>query len=160
MRRIWTLHWGKFTQIYPCNYNPLKSFVKTKEWFYSSKVVEGLFTYIKISFLPNVVEQNAIKDKFSLPTSNLLFQILWSKRGISDHMFQPIRWWEKYGKHASRLQHLEKYILSQDWSVSICERNWSTLYMVQTKKRKRSLMQQMKRIVFVRVNLNAIEDHI
>jgi hypothetical protein len=30
--------------------------------------------------------------------------------------------------------------------------------MVQTKKRKRSLMQQMKRIVFVQVNLKVIED--
>jgi hypothetical protein len=36
------------------------------------------------------VEQNATKDKFSLPTSKLLFQIFWSKRGISDHMFQQL----------------------------------------------------------------------
>jgi hypothetical protein len=55
-------------------------------------------------------------------------------------------------------QHLEKCILLQDCSVSICERNWSTFYMVQTKKRKRSLMQQMKRIVFVQVNIKVIED--
>jgi hypothetical protein len=108
MRQIWALHGESLHKIYPCNYNPFKSFVKTKEWFYSTKVVEGLLAYIKISFPPNVVEQNAIKDKFSLPTSNLLFQILWSKRGISDHMFQPIRWWEKYGKHASRLSTLRK----------------------------------------------------
>jgi hypothetical protein len=30
--------------------------------------------------------------------------------------------------------------------------------MVQTKKRKRPLMQQMKRIVFVQVNIKVIED--
>ncbi len=131
---------------------------KPKKWFCSTKVVEGLLAYIKIYFPPNVVEQNATKDKFSLPTWKLLFQILWSKRGILDHMFQPIIRWEKYGKHASRLQHLEKCILSQDCSVSICERNWSTFYMVQTKKRKRPLMQQMKRIVFAQVNIKVIED--
>jgi hypothetical protein len=55
-------------------------------------------------------------------------------------------------------QHLEKCILPKDCSVSSCEQNWSTFYMVQTKKRKRSLMQQMKRIVFVQVNLKVIED--
>ncbi len=64
--------------------------MKTKEWFYLTKVVEGLLAYIKISFPPKVVEQNATKDKFSLPTSKLLFQIFWSKRGISDHMFQQL----------------------------------------------------------------------
>jgi hypothetical protein len=77
------------------------------------------------------------------------------KRHLGSHV-STIIWWEKYGTHASRLQHLEKCILSQGFSASICEQNWSTIYIVQTKKRKRSLMQQMKRIVFVQVNL--IED--
>ncbi|KAH7423634.1 hypothetical protein KP509_12G065100 [Ceratopteris richardii] len=70
---------------------------------------------------------------------------------------RPVSWWEMYGASAPQLRELAIRILSQDCSVSPCERNWSTWALFHTKKRNRLSTAQLERLVYCHCNLRLLE---
>ncbi|XP_010468542.1 PREDICTED: uncharacterized protein LOC104748632 [Camelina sativa] len=66
---------------------------------------------------------------------------------------QPDEWWRYFGYDAPHLQKLAIRILSQTASSSGCERNWSVIEWIHTKKRNRLEHQRLNDLVFVHYNL-------
>ena len=61
----------------------------------------------------------------------------------------PSDWWINYGEKALNLQK----VLSQAYSSSGCERNWSTWSLIHTKLRNRLAMKKLHKLVFVHYNM-------
>ncbi|XP_019432948.1 PREDICTED: uncharacterized protein LOC109339874 [Lupinus angustifolius] len=66
---------------------------------------------------------------------------------------RPDQWWESYGCGAPNLQQLAIRILSQTYSSSGCERNWSVFEHIHSNKRNRLEHQKLNDLVYVRYNL-------
>ncbi|KAL7617858.1 hypothetical protein Lser_V15G04388 [Lactuca serriola] len=68
--------------------------------------------------------------------------------------FDPARWWGLFGGSAPHLKRIAMSILSLTSSSSSCERNWSTLEAVHTKKRNRLDTNRLNNLVYVQFNAN------
>ncbi|XP_059069310.1 uncharacterized protein LOC131859504 [Cryptomeria japonica] len=66
---------------------------------------------------------------------------------------QPDLWWENYGLGTRNLQKIAVSVLSQPFSASGCEQNWSVFESIHTKKRNRLTRKWLNDLVFIRYNL-------
>ena len=68
-----------------------------------------------------------------------------------------VSWWEQFGLGAPDLQSFAIRVLSQCYSATGCERNWSTFEYVLSKKINRLEHKQVNYLVFVHYNLRLRE---
>eukprot|EP00253_Pinus_taeda_P029211 PITA_29211 len=66
---------------------------------------------------------------------------------------EPAQWWEAFGSHCPELQKFAIRILSQTCSATGCERNWSALERIHTKKRNCLDKKWLNDLVYVQYNL-------
>ncbi|XP_071933926.1 uncharacterized protein [Coffea arabica] len=66
---------------------------------------------------------------------------------------RPDEWWRLFGNDAPHLQKLAIKLLSQTFSSSGCERNWSVFERIHTKKRNRLEHQRLNDLVYIHYNL-------
>ena len=63
------------------------------------------------------------------------------------------KWWFMYGNQTPTLRKLAIKVLSQTASSSICERNWSTFALIQTKQKNRLAYPRLEQLVFFYYNM-------
>eukprot|EP00253_Pinus_taeda_P021773 PITA_21773 len=73
---------------------------------------------------------------------------------------EPAQWWEAFGGHCLELQRFAIRILSQTCSATGCERNWSVLERIHTKKRNRLDQKRLNDLVYVQYNLRLRRNHL
>ncbi|XP_024536191.1 uncharacterized protein LOC112348252 [Selaginella moellendorffii] len=69
----------------------------------------------------------------------------------------PVSWWESYGYEMPELRKLALRVLSQGVCSSPCERNWSSWNLIQTKRRNRLLLENLKKLVYVHSNTRVVD---
>ena len=62
-------------------------------------------------------------------------------------------WWNNYGDEGPYLRKIAVQVLSQTYSSSVCERNWSTWSLIHTKLRNRLAMKKLHKLVYVYYNV-------
>jgi hypothetical protein len=68
-------------------------------------------------------------------------------------MFFAAHWWESFVIQCPQLQKFPIRVLSQTWSASGCERNWSVFERIHMKKRNHLEQKRLNDLVFVKYNL-------
>ncbi|KAL6311639.1 hypothetical protein AAG906_027483 [Vitis piasezkii] len=64
-----------------------------------------------------------------------------------------VEWWFMYGNHTPTLRKLTIKVLSQTASSLVCERNWSTFFLIHTKQRNRFAYPMLQQLVFCYYNM-------
>ena len=72
-------------------------------------------------------------------------------------LFIVVAWWEQFGNGTPDLQKFVIRVLSQCYSATGCERNWSIFEFIHSKRRNRLEHKRLNDLVFVRYNLKLRE---
>eukprot|EP00253_Pinus_taeda_P002270 PITA_02270 len=72
---------------------------------------------------------------------------------IAREVDEPTQWWKAFGSHCPELQEFALCILSQTYSATGCEHNWSIFERTHTKKRNCLDQKRLNDLVYVQYNL-------
>ena len=68
------------------------------------------------------------------------------------NLFSLVAWWEQFGNDTAELQKFAIRVLSQCYSATGCERNWSVFEFIHSKRRNRLEHKRLNDLVFVCYN--------
>ncbi|XP_062104413.1 uncharacterized protein LOC133815612 [Humulus lupulus] len=76
----------------------------------------------------------------------------WSPN-VSEHPeIKTVEWWDNFGDEVPELKSFATRVLGLTCSASACERNWSTINQVHTKRRNRLSTKKMNSLVYIMYN--------
>eukprot|EP00253_Pinus_taeda_P012588 PITA_12588 len=115
------------------------------------KVMRGVMICIEKMFPDQDIQDkiNIQRDMYKEASGMFGFR---SSQCLKDKKM-PSHWWIDYGTEAPQLQEFAIRVLSQPWSVSSCEINWSVFQHIHSKKRNRLEHERLEKLVFIYYNL-------
>ncbi|MCO5579334.1 hypothetical protein L7F22_033189 [Adiantum nelumboides] len=156
LRGVWNTRWDWFHRPIHAVAHLLRPLWRSEEQYENEELEQGLQVYFLTWVAGDVQMLRRLEDdlflfrnrshSFGRPTTE-----------FRETQLQPVSWWEKYGSCAPTLKRLAVRILSQDYSLGPCERNWSTWVLFHTKKRNRLSTAQLERLVYCHCNLRLLD---